>query len=186
LVLRLFFVFLLLVLGPWSFGLGGPFTAVSAAPASHGAHLIDDETRRGPRRRESSQRSPNSAAKIVIVDDHELARAGIRCVLEGEPDLAVVGEAASGHEAIAVCRSVHPQLVLMDVRMPGMDRIATTRYLSQELPSIRVIMLTVTEDPDHLRQARSAGAAGYLLKDASQEQIVTAIRRVLQGETLFA
>jgi PleD family two-component response regulator len=107
LLLRWFAIFLLLVLGPWSFGLGNLSSAVRAMPLSRSAGA-NGETRRGSRNREAGLGDAGNPTRIVVVDDHELARAGIRSVLEGEEDLAVVGEAADGHEAVTACRSVAP------------------------------------------------------------------------------
>jgi DNA-binding NarL/FixJ family response regulator len=122
------------------------------------------------------------SARLVLADDHDLVREGIRAVLEGEPDLEVVGEAANGREAVEVCRDVRPDLVLMDVRMPGMDGLAATRAIKEELPETSVVMVTMHESPDYLLEAIKAGAAGYILKDAAGERLVEAVRRTLGGE----
>jgi DNA-binding NarL/FixJ family response regulator len=122
------------------------------------------------------------SARLVLADDHDLVREGIRAVLEGEPDLEVVGEAANGREAVEVCRDVRPDLVLMDVRMPGMDGLAATRAIKEELPETSVVMVTMHESPDYLLEAIKAGAAGYILKDAAGERLVEAVRRTLEGE----
>jgi DNA-binding NarL/FixJ family response regulator len=124
-------------------------------------------------------------AQLVIVDDHELARAGLRSLLAGERGLEVVGEAANGAEAVALCRQVRPDLVLMDVRMPDVDGLAAARAIKQETPTTSVILFTVYENPDYLVEALKAGAAGYLLKGAAKRQIVTAVRQVLAGESLL-
>ncbi len=122
------------------------------------------------------------SARLVLADDHDLVREGIRAVLEGEPDLEVVGEAANGREAVEVCREVRPDLVLMDVRMPEMDGLAATRAIKEELPETSVVMVTMHESPDYLLEAIKAGAAGYILKDAAGERLVEAVRRTLEGE----
>ena len=122
------------------------------------------------------------SARLVLADDHDLVREGIRAVLEGEPDLEVVGEAANGKEAVEVCREVRPDLVLMDVRMPEMDGLAATRAIKEELPETSVVMVTMHESPDYLLEAIKAGAAGYILKDAAGERLVEAVRRTLEGE----
>jgi DNA-binding NarL/FixJ family response regulator len=124
-------------------------------------------------------------ARLLIVDDHALARVGLRAMLAPEPDLDVVGEAADGAEALALCRALRPDLVLMDVRMPNLDGLAATRALKAEFPTVAVIIVTIYENPDYLLQALKAGAAGYVLKDATQPQLVTAIRQLLRHEFLL-
>jgi DNA-binding NarL/FixJ family response regulator len=124
-------------------------------------------------------------ATIVIADDHEVARAGLRSVLMGERGLRVVGEACNGSEALALCRRLKPDVVLMDVRMPDIDGLAVTRAVRQESPSTSVILFTVYENPDYLLDALKAGAAGYLLKEASKDEILTSLRRVIGGESLL-
>lgn len=121
-------------------------------------------------------------ARLVIVDDHDLARAGLRAMLAAERDLVVIGEAANGQEALALCRRVAPDLVLMDVRMPVLDGLAATDAIKREFPAISVIIVTIYENPDYLFQALKAGVAGYVLKDATQREVVGAVRRVLRGE----
>ena len=121
--------------------------------------------------------------RIVITDDHALVRDGLRSMLEDEPGLEVVGEAANGREALELCRSVKPDLVLMDVRMPEMDGLEATRAIKGELPSTSVLMVTMHENPDYLMEALNAGAAGYVLKGASGDRLVNAIQRTLKGES---
>ena len=122
-------------------------------------------------------------ARLLIVDDHEITRSGLCRMLAGEPDLAVIGEAGSGREAVELTRQLRPNLVLMDIRMPDLDGIAATRAIKQQCPRTSVIMVTIYENPDYLYQALKAGAAGYLLKDATKQQVVQAMRQVLQGES---
>src|SRR5919202_6726246 len=124
-------------------------------------------------------------ARIIVADDHALLRSGIRSMLAGEPDLEVVGEAADGQEALELCRRLEPDLVLMDVRMPRMDGLAATRAIKEEFPRTSVVMVTMQEDPDYLFEAVLAGAAGYVLKGATPEQLTDAVRQVLDGEFLF-
>jgi two-component system, NarL family, response regulator LiaR len=138
-----------------------------------GISSIHGEVRMGAR---------SGSARLVLADDHDLVREGIRAVLEGEPDLAVVGEASNGREAVEVCREVRPDLVLMDVRMPEMDGLAATRAIKEELPETSVVMVTMHESPDYLLEAIKAGAAGYILKDAAGERLVEAVRRTLEGD----
>ena len=121
--------------------------------------------------------------RIVIVDDHELARAGLRTMMVGEPDLEVVGEAANGAEAQELCRRLQPDLVLTDVRMPDLDGLAVTRAIKRDHPTTSVIIVTMHEDLDYLFDALKAGAAGYLLKDATQREVLAAVRQVVRGES---
>ncbi len=122
-------------------------------------------------------------ARLIIVDDHALAREGLRDMLADEPELEVIGEAANGLEALALCSRLQPDLVLMDVRMPRLDGLEATRKVKQEYPKIIVLILTMHENPDYLLEALRAGAAGYLLKDASSEEVVTAVWQALGGES---
>jgi DNA-binding NarL/FixJ family response regulator len=122
-------------------------------------------------------------ARIIIVDDHALAREGLRDMLADEPELEVVGEAANGLEVLALCSRLQPDLVLMDVRMPRVDGLKATRKVKQEFPKIIVLILTMHENPDYLLEALRAGAAGYVLKDASSEEVVTAVWQALGGES---
>src|ERR671920_1382615 len=120
-------------------------------------------------------------ARLIIVDDHALAREGLRDMLADEPELEVVGEAANGLEALALCSRLQPDLVLMDVRMPRLDGLKATRKVKQEHPKTIVLILTMHENPDYLLEALRAGAAGYVLKDASSEEVVTAVWQALGG-----
>ena len=124
-------------------------------------------------------------ARLIIADDHALLRSGLRSMLQGESDLEVVGEAADGAEALELCRRLEPDLVLMDVRMPKMDGLAATRAIKEEFPKTSVVMVTMQEDPDYLFEAVLAGAAGYVLKGVTPEQLTGAVRQVLDGEFLF-
>lgn len=126
-----------------------------------------------------------SAARVIIADDHELARAGLRSMLGGEPGIEIAGEATNGREALDLCRRLRPDLALMDMRMPEMDGLTATRAIKEICPGTSVIIVTLPENPDYLFEALKAGAAGYLLKDASQREIISAVRRVLRGESLL-
>ncbi len=125
-------------------------------------------------------------ARLVLVDDHELARDGLRDLLTDVPDLEIVGEAADGREALELCRHTRPDLVLMDLRMPQMDGLEATRAVKREHPKTSVLVMTMHENPDYLLEALRAGAAGYLLKDAGQDDVISAIRGVLSGESPIA
>jgi DNA-binding NarL/FixJ family response regulator len=121
--------------------------------------------------------------RLAIVDDHELARESLRNMLLDESDIDVVGEAANGRQALLLCSRLRPDLILMDVRMPEMDGLAATKEVKQRYPEVAVMMLTMHENPDYLLEALKAGAAGYVLKDAPQEEIIEAVRRVGNGES---
>src|SRR5918998_1186580 len=124
-----------------------------------------------------------SPARLVIADDSDLVREGLRALLAREPDLEVVADAASGEEAVRVCRALRPDLVLMDVRMPRMDGLAATREIKAKHPATAVLIVTTHESPDYLMDAIKAGAAGYVLKEAPRTQLTNAIRRALCGES---
>ncbi|GAA0189503.1 response regulator [Glutamicibacter creatinolyticus] len=125
---------------------------------------------------------------VLIVDDQPLVRAGISMLLMAEDDIRVIGEAGSGQQALQLARSSCPDVVLMDVRMPGMDGVAATRELVRESRGnpdrlVRVLIMTTFDDEDVVVQALQAGASGYLLKHASPTEIADAIRRVAAGDT---
>jgi DNA-binding NarL/FixJ family response regulator len=121
--------------------------------------------------------------RLAIVDDHDLAREGLRDMLADAPDIEVIGEATNGREALLLCSRLRPDLLLMDVRMPEMDGLAATREIKQRYPGISVLMVTMHENPDYLLEALKAGAAGYVLKDAPKREVVTAVRQVREGES---
>ncbi|GAB2538675.1 response regulator [Nocardia heshunensis] len=125
--------------------------------------------------------------RVLLVDDQRLVRAGLRMLVEATADLVVVGEAADGVAALRVAAETSPDLVLMDLRMPGMDGVAATReLLGGGGPVPKVLVLTTFDDDEHLFPALAAGASGYLVKDTDPEQLLTAIRRVMDGELLFS
>jgi len=124
----------------------------------------------------------STPARILIADDHALVREGLRTMLSGEDGIEVIAEANDGQQALDVCRELGPDLVLMDV-MPVMDGLEATRKIKQEMPKTSVMMVTMHENPDYLFEAVKAGAAGYVLKDASGERLLSAVRRTLEGES---
>ncbi|MGC9468720.1 MAG: response regulator transcription factor [Anaerolineae bacterium] len=123
--------------------------------------------------------------RILIVDDHEVVRLGLRTLLSNQPDFAVVDEAASADEAIEKSLLHHPDVVVMDIRMPGSSGIEACREIKERLPQVEVIMLTSYAEDELLFEAISAGAAGYVLKQGGGEQLVHAIRRVAEGDALL-
>jgi DNA-binding NarL/FixJ family response regulator len=122
-------------------------------------------------------------ARILIADDHALVREGLRTMLSGEDGIEVIAEANDGQQALTLCRELQPDLILMDVRMPVMDGLEATRKIKQEMPKTSVMIVTMHENPDYLFEAVKAGAAGYVLKDASGERLLSAVRRTLEGES---
>ena len=120
--------------------------------------------------------------RLLIADDHALVRSGLRSMLQREPGIEIVGEARNGREAVELCRSLRPDLVLMDVRMPEMDGLAATRTIKRERPETRVLMVTMHENRDYMLEATKAGAACYVLKDASRSELISAVRRVADAE----
>ncbi len=124
--------------------------------------------------------------RVLVVDDQALVRGGFRLILESQPDLEVVGEAADGREALAMARELRPDVVLMDVRMPGMDGLEATRQLLSGREAPRVLMLTTFDLDEYVYDALRVGASGFLLKDVRPEQLADAVRVVADGDTLLA
>ena len=122
-----------------------------------------------------------SNINVLVVDDHDLFRRGLMEVLEEEPDMNVVGEARNGKEAVEMAEKLNPDLVFMDLNMPGQNGIEATAYIAQKWPDMRVLVLTVSEEAGDLYQALSVGARGYVLKISSPEEILDALRQVHQG-----
>jgi DNA-binding NarL/FixJ family response regulator len=119
---------------------------------------------------------------ILIVENHALLRAGLRALLSGDPDFEVVGEAANGHDAIQAVRVLQPSLILMDISMPGMNGIEAIIDIKRRSPAVRVIVITIHKEDEYIHSSLSAGADGYLLKDASNEEFQLAIRTVSLGK----
>jgi len=124
-------------------------------------------------------------ARLVIADDHELARAGLRTMLIGQHGIELLAEAKNGREALEFCHRLQPDLALIDVRMPDMDGLATCRSIKQEVPATNVILVTMHENPHYLLEALRAGASAYVLKDVTQRELLATIRRVLRGESVL-
>jgi DNA-binding NarL/FixJ family response regulator len=124
--------------------------------------------------------------RVVLADDQPLVRTGLRMILSDQEDIDVVGEAANGAEAIELCAERNPDVVLMDVRMPGVDGIDATRAVTATHDPPRVLVLTTFDLDDIVYDALRAGASGFLLKDAPEERLITAIRVVADGGSLFA
>ena len=124
--------------------------------------------------------------RVLVADDQALVRGGFRMILDAQPDIDVVGEAADGREAIALARELGPEVVLMDVRMPVLDGIEATRQLARSGDGPRVLMLTTFDLDEHVYDAIRAGASGFLLKDVPPAELAHAVRVVAAGETLLA
>ena len=124
--------------------------------------------------------------RVIVVDDHALFRRGLQMVLDDEPDIELVGEASDGHEAVQRAGELMPDVVLMDVRMPKRSGIDAAREIKDLLPHVKILMLTISDDEADLYEAIKAGAAGYLLKEISIEEVADAVRAVVQGQTLIS
>lgn len=122
---------------------------------------------------------------VLLVDDHSLVRRGFRRMLDDESDMRVVGEASNGEEAIQLAKQTHPQVVVMDCALPGMNGLEATRQILESLPDTVILMLSMHSESTWVRQAIEAGAKGYILKNALDLELGSAIRKVAAGETIF-
>jgi DNA-binding NarL/FixJ family response regulator len=123
---------------------------------------------------------------VLLVDDHPVVREGLRGMIDAEHDLTVVGEAGSGTEAIAMAESLRPDVILMDLRMPDVDGVTATERILAALPRTRIVVVTTYESDTDILRAVEAGAAGYLLKDASRAELADAVRDAARGKTVLA
>ena len=123
---------------------------------------------------------------VLLVDDHAVVRQGLRALLEAEGDIAVVGEADNGREAVVLAKKILPDLVLMDLAMPGLNGLEATRQIVRNLPSARVLVLTSYGDDDYVTQVLEAGASGYLVKQTAAADLLKAIREVHEGNAFFS
>lgn len=128
---------------------------------------------------------PDDQISVLLVDDHSLVRRGFRRMLEDEADIHVVGEASDGEEALNLARSLKPRVVVMDCALPGMNGLQATRKILQHLPETRVLMLSMHTEDTWVKQALDAGARGYVLKNAMDLELSSAIRRIIKGETVL-
>jgi DNA-binding NarL/FixJ family response regulator len=124
--------------------------------------------------------------RVLLVDDQSLLRMGFRLILEAEPDIEVVGEAGDGAAGVGMTSALHPDVVLMDVRMPGMDGIAATRLITAAGPATKILILTTFDLDEYVFAGLKAGASGFLLKDAPPAELLTAIRTVAGGDAVLA
>lgn len=128
----------------------------------------------------------SSTLRVLIADDHPLVRSGMRALFQATDDLEVVGEAATGEEAVTLAATVQPDVIVMDLRMPGLGGIEATRRILQHSPQSRILVVTLLEEDDSLFAALRAGARGYVLKEASEQEVLRAIRTVGTGEAIFS
>jgi len=128
----------------------------------------------------------NKKIRVLLVDDHTLFRSGIHSLLQRNEDFEVVGEAGDGLEGIKRARSLRPDVVLLDLHMPGVSGLEAVKVISEEIPDVHVMMLTVSEDAQDLMDALRAGACGYLLKNIETDVLVDAIRRAAKGESVVS
>ncbi len=123
-----------------------------------------------------------TSIRILIADDHYVVRMGLAALVETEPDLQVVGEAADGAQVVELYKKLQPDLVLMDLRMPRTDGVAAARQIREQFPEARILMLTTYDGDDDIHKALSAGASGYLLKNSTRESLIPALRAVASGQ----
>ncbi len=124
--------------------------------------------------------------RVLLADDHPLVRAGIRATLTAEPDLTVVGEAINSHEVQRLCQELDPDVLLLDLNMPGPSPAKTVAYVREQCPELRVLVLTAYDDDAYVRGMVAAGVSGYVLKDEAPQMLVRAIRAVMEGNHWFS
>lgn len=124
--------------------------------------------------------------KVLLADDHRMVRTGIRNLLQQAGDIEVVAEVDSGEQAVALAAASGAELVLMDISMPGMNGLEATRLLRHKAPQLRILMLSMHEEPEYVIRAMKTGASGYVLKSADRDELLTAVRRVHAGEKYYS
>lgn len=124
--------------------------------------------------------------RTLVADDHPLFREGVARIIAEQPDMEVVGEASDGLEALVKARELRPDVILMDITMPGCDGLEATRLIKQEMPEVHIVILTVRDEDEHLFEAIKSGAEGYLLKTLRSQQLLTALRGVMRGEAAIS
>ncbi|NUR70598.1 MAG: response regulator transcription factor [Hamadaea sp.] len=124
--------------------------------------------------------------RVLLVDDQQLVRAGLRMLCESDPEMEVVGEAADGGAAVRLAQQLRPDVIVMDLRMPGVDGTTATGRILADRPGTRVLVLTTFDDDDHLYPALAAGACGFLVKDASPGELLDGVRRAAAGDSPFS
>jgi DNA-binding NarL/FixJ family response regulator len=126
------------------------------------------------------------SVRVLVVDDHPVVRTGLRGMLAVDPEIEVIGEASSGAEALVMVERDRPDVVMMDLRMPGMDGVAATASITERYPAVRVVVVTTYDTDTDILRAVEAGATGYLLKDTPREQLAAAVHAASRGETVLA
>jgi two-component system response regulator NreC len=124
--------------------------------------------------------------RILLADDHTILRNGIRSLLEDEHDMEVVGEAEDGRAAVSLACQLQPEVVIMDIAMPLLNGLEATRQIKREAPQVKVLILTMHDNEEYIRQVLGAGAMGYILKDAAARELISAIRSVQRGEAILS
>src|SRR3984893_3194456 len=124
--------------------------------------------------------------RVLLADDHQLMRSGLRLMLEREPDLTVVGEAGDGREAVALAKTLKPEVVVMDIGMPNLNGIEAALQMTQHNPELAVVMLSMHSDESYVLRALKAGARGYLLKDSAEADLIKAVHVVAGGKSFFS
>jgi two-component system, NarL family, response regulator NreC len=124
--------------------------------------------------------------RVLLADDHQLMRSGVRLMLEREPDITVVGEASDGREAVALAKSLKPEVVVMDIGMPNLNGIEAALQMTQHNPELAVVMLSMHSDESYVLRALKAGARGYLLKDSAEADLIKAVHVVAGGKSFFS
>jgi DNA-binding NarL/FixJ family response regulator len=124
--------------------------------------------------------------RILLADDHDVVRSGLRALLQTSPNFAIVGEAVDGEEAVRMTQETKPDVVIMDISMPNLDGIAATKVIKDKLPGVKVVILTAYEDEEYAYQVLRAGASGYVLKNAGKKDIFKAIESAVSGERFFS
>jgi DNA-binding NarL/FixJ family response regulator len=134
----------------------------------------------------NAPRDATQNIRVIVVDDHPIVRQGVRSLLSNYPDLDLVGEAADAAEALRLAEHVRPDVILLDIRMPGMSGVEAARLLSRQWPEAKILMLTSFDEQEYVTGALQAGARGYILKSASDETLVSAVRAVSRGERVLS
>jgi DNA-binding NarL/FixJ family response regulator len=124
--------------------------------------------------------------KVLLADDHTIVRQGLRVLLEAEPDIAVVGEAGNGREAVQMTKKILPDVVVMDIAMPGLNGLEATRQIVKEVPTAKLLVLSSYNDDEYVHQVTSAGATGYLLKQTAATELIKAVRETRRGNAFFS
>jgi DNA-binding NarL/FixJ family response regulator len=133
-----------------------------------------------------NDKSTEKMIKLFITDDHKIIRDGIRSLLSDCPEINIVGEAGNGHQAIENVGALMPDVILMDISMPEMNGIETTRILKNKFPEIKILVLSMSSEEEHIRKMLEAGASGYILKNSGKEGLVKAVKSVYEGKHFFS